>query len=185
MDRMQFLKQRLQVNNETGCWEWTKGCNRCGYGRTHVSEDGVIKGWSVHRLMWRLLNGPIPAGAYICHHCDNKKCANPDHLYLGNAQTNIQDAVRRGRMASGDRNGSRKHPESRPCGDRNTSRSRPECLPRGEDNGSSKLTESEVREMRQLHASGKMGYRRLAVRFRVSRQVVGLIVQRRSWAHVV
>lgn len=48
-----------------------------------------------HRLVWEQANGPIPEGAFICHHCDNSRCVNLEHLYLGNALTNNRDSFRR------------------------------------------------------------------------------------------
>ena len=51
-----------------------------------------------HRAAWRLFKGEIPAGLYVCHKCDEKLCANPDHLFLGTAVDNMQDASRKGRI---------------------------------------------------------------------------------------
>jgi hypothetical protein len=54
-----------------------------------------------HRIAWELTNGPIPAGLFVCHHCDTPGCVRPDHLFLGTAQENMQDASRKDRMLHG------------------------------------------------------------------------------------
>lgn len=77
------------------CWEWR--------GRTHATGYGVARyrGQTIgaHRVAWIIAHGdaPIPAGGFICHHCDNPPCVRPDHLYLGDRRTNAQDARSRGR----------------------------------------------------------------------------------------
>jgi hypothetical protein len=69
------------------CWPW-RGNLHHGYGPT--------------RTAFRLANGTVPdtvdgEPTLICHHCDNPPCVNPGHLYAGNASTNVQDALARGR----------------------------------------------------------------------------------------
>lgn len=78
----------------SGCWIWTKGLTGKGYGA--LLDDGRQS--MATRVAWKLYRGAIPAGLFLCHHCDNRACVNPDHLYLGTAKTNIDDAIRRGRF---------------------------------------------------------------------------------------
>ena len=74
------------------CWNWIASLHSNGYGQFYF--EGTPR--RAHRIAWELTNGPIPIGSLVCHHCDNKRCVRPDHLYLGNHRTNIQDAINRG-----------------------------------------------------------------------------------------
>ena len=78
---------------EDECWPWALASR--GYG--------VLRGAGAHRLSWAAVNGPIPSGLMICHHCDNPPCVNPRHLYAGTAKDNMRDAKQRGRLKMGPR----------------------------------------------------------------------------------
>lgn len=87
--------QKIDIRGEDECWEWQGAIEkRDGYGRCTVGKEG-----RAHRAAWMLTNGPIPAGLIICHHCDNRKCCNPRHLFLGSHQDNQRDKWRKGRGA--------------------------------------------------------------------------------------
>jgi hypothetical protein len=79
-----------------GCLEWEASCTKTGYG---VIGIGGRKGTTmyVHRLVFELFNGIIPAGMYVCHRCDNPKCARPEHLFLGTQHDNMRDCKSKGR----------------------------------------------------------------------------------------
>lgn len=81
------------VKTDAGCHEWQGQIKRDGYGRFCYQAKMI----SAHRAAYLLLNGAIPDGLLVLHHCDNRKCVNPEHLYLGNHQDNAKDMVHRGR----------------------------------------------------------------------------------------
>ena len=84
------------VAKSDGCWEWTRGVNSKGYGR--INHQG--KNMLTHRYSWDLHNGPIPVGLYVLHHCDNRRCVRPDHLFLGDAGDNARDMAQKERVVS-------------------------------------------------------------------------------------
>lgn len=92
-----------KVAKGEGCWEWQGRRTKPGYGRFWPQG---LKGPAVqaHRIAWELVNGPIPAGLYVCHSCDNPPCVRPDHLWLGTNRENQLDAVAKGRGNAGERN---------------------------------------------------------------------------------
>jgi len=58
------------------------------------------RNYIAYRLHWELVRGPIPEGAFLCHKCDVSLCINLDHLYIGDAKTNMRDALERGKHGS-------------------------------------------------------------------------------------
>lgn len=103
-----YLKVNVKLRRSTGCWIWQgKVCQGRGYGISHPGGVAYASGYSqnAHRMAYELANGPIPKGLIICHACDTPLCVNPKHLWAGTNKENTQDAVRKGRMASGERSG--------------------------------------------------------------------------------
>ncbi len=83
----------------SGCWVWTGAIKTDGYGQIRISR----KNYQVHRIAYELIRGVIPDGLLVCHHCDNKPCVNPHHLFLGTHWDNAHDALKKGRLAIGER----------------------------------------------------------------------------------
>lgn len=82
-----------QVQKTDTCWLWTGARSGAGYGQIGINDVRIF----THRFSWELHHGPIPAGLFVCHHCDNPPCVRPDHLFLGTPQDNMVDKIRKGR----------------------------------------------------------------------------------------
>jgi hypothetical protein len=89
----QFFDERSRLNEQTGCIEWTRSLVN-GYPQS--KSNG--KSRRAHRMIWEFRYGAIPAGMNVCHKCDNRKCINPDHLFLGTTQDNVDDKMAKGRF---------------------------------------------------------------------------------------
>lgn len=89
-----------KVHVTPNCWLWSASVTGSGYGQIGLGRKLDGRGDS-HRIAWLLCNGPIPDGQQVLHKCDNKRCVNPDHLYLGTNAQNMQDALQRGQKPRG------------------------------------------------------------------------------------
>jgi DNA-binding transcriptional regulator YiaG len=153
------MKRDEILNNYTingDCWEWKSHIRPNGYGR--VWFEGRMQ--YAHRVVYELVIGKIPKGegyhgTCVCHKCDNRKCVNPAHLFLGSNADNVRDKKEKGRA------------------------------PRmqGEANGFAKLTADQVREIRRLSEEG-LTQRAIANRFGISQKQVSRIVRGKRWAHL-
>lgn len=79
--------------DSSGCHIWTGPRDRCGYGRFYA----LGKKFTAHRFAWERKNGAIASGICACHRCDTPACVNPDHLFLGTHQDNVDDMMAKGR----------------------------------------------------------------------------------------
>jgi len=78
--------QKVDKKGEDECWEWTASLRR-GYGRIEYN----YKYLPAHKVSWEIHNGPISDNMLVLHRCDNRKCVNPNHLYLGTYSDNVCD----------------------------------------------------------------------------------------------
>ena len=115
--------EKVKIQGLLDCWNWTAGLwGEGGYAR--FAESGTsVKG---SRWIWALLYGEIPKGMCVLHKCDNPRCVNPNHLFLGTHQDNMDDKVSKGRQ------------------DRTS----------GEDRWGTKLTDAQVQEIRECVKQG-------------------------------
>jgi len=90
------LLSNHQINRKTGCWEWL-GFIQHGYGI--IRFEG--KSRKAHRLMANFKLGlSLDSPQKVCHHCDNRRCINPKHLFVGTQKDNIHDAIKKGKFVN-------------------------------------------------------------------------------------
>ena len=159
------LKERLlakvdKTSSPKGCWLWT---GHCGKGKNNYGLIGVggrgpkQKLIRTNRASWIIFRGPIPEGMNVCHRCDNPRCVNPKHLFLGTQSHNMKDAFKKGRL------GNRK----------------------GIHNTHSKISEADVLEIRRRYQRYKHGCKEaLAKEFGLRPGTIVSIVRRLSWTHI-
>jgi len=149
--KTRFFEKVKMPKDRNECWEWTACCKKYGYGWFSFNRNSEL----AHRISWMIHYGDIPEGRYICHHCDNPCCVNPDHLFIGDHASNMYDKARKGR-----------------CSRLN-----------GESNGNSKLTNYSVRKIRELLNKGMKGYK-IAPIFNVSDVTIYMIKNGHAWQHI-
>jgi HNH endonuclease len=162
MERYSTLKDKLlnnyvEVNGplHSPCWIWTLSLDGRGYGQLWWGGQKM----QAHRASWIEHNGPIPDGLCVCHHCDNRSCIRPGHLFLGTHADNTYDMIAKGRAD----------------------------LSRGylgETHPKAKLTERQAAEVKWLLANTSWPQTRIGEKYGVGRNVINDISNRRSWTHV-
>jgi len=88
---------KVDIPSLIDCWIWTGALTSSGYG--HFRLDG--RDCLAHRYCFQSLFGEIPEGMQVLHKCDNPRCVNPSHLFLGTHEDNMRDMVNKGRSARG------------------------------------------------------------------------------------
>lgn len=100
--RIRFNKKWIK-DEISGCWLWTAACaGQMGYGQIKLPKQR--KQEYAHRAAYMIYHGEIPVGMQVCHRCDNPKCVNPDHLFIGTSHDNHLDMKAKGRHLYGEKN---------------------------------------------------------------------------------
>lgn len=158
-DAVQRFWEKVDKGSPDDCWLWQGDDNGSGYGKFYL--DG--KPAYAHRFSYEQAHGAISNGMFVCHKCDNPRCVNPSHLFLGTHDDNMRDMAAK---------------------ERHFSKTRPELYRVGEDHQGAKLSEAQVREIRRRYAAGDTTHRQLAKEFGVEKSTVGRIVLGIIWRHV-
>lgn len=144
---------------ESGCMEWTRKTlppPGFPYGRLRVNGKDIL----AHRYAYQLCHGEIPVGMCVLHRCDNPKCCNPAHLFLGTQLDNVKDRDAKGRCgAKGQR-----------------------IL--GERSGSTKLSNQDVLDIRRASAERGETTISIGARYGLHPSCVSRIITRKTWAHI-
>lgn len=152
----QRFKEKIGQPAANGCWPWLGFCNEAGQGWVNSRTKGGTT--IASRASYEHFIGQISSGLYVCHKCDNPRCVNPDHLFLGTQKENMLDAVSKRRHSY------------------------------GEKVKQSRLTEANVLEIRATigpDRSFRGELLRLSKRFGVSPTCIRHVVMGRTWAHLL
>lgn len=148
-----------KVETKNGCWEWKGYRTKKGYG---TIGSGKGKQLRAHRLSWEIHNGlEAPDNMLVCHTCDNPSCVNPNHLFLGTPQQNVDDMIVKGRLNPSKK---KRDPKNAPY---------------------KKISEEEVRQIRSLYdKKNGVTFVFLAKKYGLKRTQISRIVKREHWKWV-
>jgi len=148
-----WSKVKIPQDYINDCWIYQGGTNQDGYAAFQVKVS--LKG---HKISYIYYHNKIvpPKGMCVCHNCDNPICVNPNHLFLGTHQDNMDDRSRKGRT--------HRHI--------------------GETNGRAKLVEQEVIDIRKLYDSKKFSVMDLSKMYGLGWTAMDHLVKRKTWKHI-
>lgn len=152
LDHLVSVYEKNVIKNE-GCWDWKNVPHHSGYALLNFGENH--KNLLAHRASWIIHFGEINDSQKVLHRCDNKKCTNPEHLFLGTLKDNTQDMLKKGR-------GNRAH---------------------GENHCHAKLNEEQVKKIKELLYLG-VTVTRLSKDFNISSGAIQGIKNGITWKHV-
>jgi hypothetical protein len=154
------------------CWPWMKSQFKKGYGRITVGSKERKTSIVVTTAIYEIWHAkPIPKELLVLHYCDNRACCSPFHLWLGTQKENIQDAVKKGRMAKGLRHGTKTKPEAYPP-------------KHGTYNHNARLTDDVVGALRARSRREYINPRIVAESLGVNRTTIAKILRGDTWKHV-
>lgn len=147
------LANALDAAHDGTCWEWQRARVPKGYGTIRVDGEPTY----AHRLSYLLGVGAIPEGLFVLHRCDNPRCINPQHLFVGTCKDNTMDSIAKGRAS-----------------DPST------VVLRGEDNPQAKLRAVDIPSIRQRIAAGD-SLKAIAATYNVSSSTIAGIKYGNTW----
>ncbi len=148
-DRVRFVSHVDTASHPTGCHIWLAGRTPKGYGHFWMNGKTLM----AHRVAYALVHPKMDGSKFVLHRCDNPSCVNPNHLFLGTANDNIQDMVSKGRQ------------------------------PKGSLTKKSKLTEVSALQIYQLYHRYKRTQLQLAAKYAVTQAAIWYVVHDRTWTH--
>jgi len=155
-----LFKSRIAEPNENGCMLWMASKDKDGYGRICFTINKIEKKIAVHRLALWLVEKPENDKLLACHKpivCHTRDCCNPEHLYWGTLSDNAKDKIIDGYETN---------------------------FKNGSQNPRSKLSEEQVKEIKQLLNNGNLTQKEIAEKFGVVRQHISKIKNGKIWGHL-
>lgn len=159
--RERFL-EKVNLHGGTACWNWAGSRSGSGYGQFWDGSRNI----PAH---WFLLDSRPEKGQEACHHCDNKLCVRPSHIFIGTRSDNMRDMVSKGR-----------HNAIPGC----VAMLKVRRVKSGQNNHEAVLSDADAATIKAI----KPGYGRgvaVAKHFKVSATVVSGIWSGKRWAHIV
>ena len=147
--KLRFWKYVSKRENDE-CWNWIGALTHNGYGSMVIGGKDL----RAHRISFAIHIGPVPEGVCVLHRCDNRRCCNPDHLFLGDWADNMRDMIAKGRS---------NHPS-------------------GEDHQCAKITAKDAVRIRELLHEGKSASE-VGTMFGLSKSQIGHIGRGLKWKH--
>ncbi len=148
-NQLERFTAKITRGNPDECWNWTASGLITGYGRVRINDRAFL----AHRVAWSLAHGD-PGESCVLHRCDNPKCCNVAHLFLGSHQDNMTDKAAKGRVKPVD----------------------------GERNPRAILSALQVEEIRAIYIPRKTPLNALALKYGVSHSAIHSIIKRKTWA---
>lgn len=143
---------KVNIKSENECWEWQKFTTPLGYGMFGLNKKDWQPRYFSHRVSYLLKDSSFDQSLFVCHKCDNPKCVNPNHLFLGTAKDNNLDKVSKNRQAKG----------------------------RSSDNELIKINQEIADEIRKLQKQG-LTYKELCDKFNLAKSTISYIVNNKIW----
>lgn len=158
--KARFL-EKVKKCPETGCWNWTGAIDTPGYGAFKIGD----KKYNSHRISYILFKNDFDKTKLVCHSCDNKKCVNPEHLFLGTHRDNLMDSINKN--------------------NRKSQKGIPKPWLAGSRNCWAKFNKEQINQIRNEYVpySRANGTRALAIKYKVNRWTIMDIVNNKRYKY--